>query len=57
MLAGLPAAARQDAAVPTLPLEDCRIQIITQTTTAAAATFNRLAAEGTDVAGAFHLTC
>ena len=38
-------------------LEDARIQVIAQTTADATATFNRLAEEGKDVAGAFHLTC
>jgi hypothetical protein len=38
-------------------LESSQIKVIVQTTGDATATFNRLVAEGKDVAGAFHLTC
>lgn len=38
-------------------IEDHHIKIITATTANATKTFNRLEAEGQDVAGAFHLTC
>jgi len=38
-------------------LENHQIKVIAQTTADSATTFNRLAAEGKDVAGAFHLTC
>jgi hypothetical protein len=38
-------------------LQNHQIKIIAQTTAEATATFNRLSAEGKDVAGAFHLTC
>jgi hypothetical protein len=38
-------------------LQDHKIKVIAQTTDDAATTFNRLAEEGKDVAGAFHLTC
>ncbi len=38
-------------------LENQHIKVITETTADAAQTYNRLTAEGEDVAGAFHLTC
>jgi hypothetical protein len=38
-------------------LADHQIKVIAQTTANATTTFNRLTAEGKDVAGAFHLTC
>ena len=38
-------------------LQNLQIKVIAQTTAEATATFNRLCAEGKDVAGAFHLTC
>jgi hypothetical protein len=38
-------------------LQELQIKVIAQTTADATATFNRLSAEGKDVAGAFHLTC
>ena len=38
-------------------LQNHQIKVIAQTTADATMTFNRLAAEGKDVAGAFHLTC
>ena len=38
-------------------LENKQIKVIAQTTADATTTFNRLVAEGQDVAGAFHLTC
>jgi hypothetical protein len=38
-------------------LQNHQIKVIAQTTADATTTFNRLAAEGKDVAGAFHLTC
>jgi hypothetical protein len=38
-------------------IEDHRIKVIAERTADAVQTFNRLAAAGEDVAGAFHLTC
>jgi hypothetical protein len=38
-------------------IEGQHIKVIAQTTAEAAKIFNRLVAEGQDVAGAFHLTC
>jgi hypothetical protein len=38
-------------------IEDHHIKFISATTADATKTFNRLVAEGKDVAGAFHLTC
>jgi hypothetical protein len=38
-------------------LQKFQIKVIAQITADATATFNRLSAEGKDVAGAFHLTC
>ena len=38
-------------------LENHHINVITETTADATKTYNRLTAEGEDVAGAFHLTC
>jgi hypothetical protein len=38
-------------------IENHHIQVITETTAKAMKSFNRLAEEGEDVAGAFHLTC
>jgi hypothetical protein len=38
-------------------LQNHQIKVIAETTADAAKTFNRLAAGGEDVAGAFHLTC
>ena len=38
-------------------LQNHQIKVIAQATADATTTFNRLAAEGKDVAGAFHLTC
>jgi hypothetical protein len=38
-------------------LQNHQIKVISQTTAEATVTFNRLADEGQDVAGAFHLTC
>ncbi|MGD2038585.1 MAG: MTH938/NDUFAF3 family protein [Desulfobacterales bacterium] len=38
-------------------LQNLQIKVIAQATADATKTFNQLAAEGKDVAGAFHLTC
>ena len=38
-------------------LADAGIEVVSKRTQKAAEVFNRLAAEGHDVAGAFHLTC